>query len=65
MFNEWVFHFHNLHSLSPLNGIRKKIAGLYRFFRIRPYPCCLMYINQKQKSQRLGSGLGAGSAGWR
>ncbi|AWL58123.1 hypothetical protein DKC09_24530 [Klebsiella quasipneumoniae] len=46
MFDEWVFDFHNLHSLSPLRGSHKKIAGLYRFFRIRPYPSCLTYIKQ-------------------
>jgi hypothetical protein len=46
VFYERVFHFHNLHSLSPLRGNHKKIAGLYRFLQAAPYPFSLTGIKQ-------------------
>lgn len=32
VFDEWVFDFHNLHSLSPLRGSHKKNRGIIPLF---------------------------------
>ncbi|EFS15359.1 hypothetical protein SF301_0741 [Shigella flexneri 2a str. 301] len=37
MFDEWVFDFHDLHTLSPLRGSHKKIDGLYLLSSGRQY----------------------------
>ncbi|EGT4276751.1 hypothetical protein DOX71_15145 [Cronobacter sakazakii] len=54
VFNQRVFHFNDLHSLSPQqDGSHKKIAGLYRFLRAAPYVMGLIGINRTEVSHLI------------
>jgi hypothetical protein len=41
VFNEWVFHFHNLHSLSPSGGSHKKNRRIIPLFADYAIPILL------------------------
>ncbi|PJD45412.1 hypothetical protein B9Q33_14990 [Enterobacter kobei] len=66
VFNEWVFHFHNLHSLSPLRWHPQKNRGIIPLFSDCAIPILLDICQSKTKKPearlRLGCGVLPGGA---